>query len=296
MRPWFAEVTLSLLVDARAGAVVSQGVEEQIETLAPPTARRRSFETARQQIAFLADAAMADQVAALDETLREIEERPWAYGRVVDEWMAGDLKGVAADALEPLRRASPTIYRRLITDRNRRWAGALQRRLSRPGTVVVIVGMGHLVGPGGVPALLRAGGVKGEGPIASPGVGPPKSGKDARIDRPGAFPYIRASRFSDRPPRLIGARHRKARTSMANNPGAKKAIRKIAQRTEVNKARPLAGAHLPAQVRRGAQRPATPAPPRRPSPWRNRNSCERSARASFTATPVRARSRGCTAS
>ncbi len=164
MRPWFAEVTLSLLVDARAGAMVSQGVEEQIETLAPPTARRRSFETARQQIAFLADAAMADQVAALDETLREIEERPGAYGRVVDEWMAGDLKGVAADALEPLRRASPTIYRRLITDRNRRWAGALQRRLSRPGTVVVIVGMGHLVGPDGVPALMRAKGAQVEGP------------------------------------------------------------------------------------------------------------------------------------
>ena len=59
----------------------------------------------------------------------------------------------------------------------------------------------------------------------------------ARIDRPWAFPYIRASRFSDRPPRIAGRRNRKARTSMANNPGAKKAIRKIAQRTEVNKAR-----------------------------------------------------------
>lgn len=164
MRPWLAEVTLTLLVDARAGAMVSQGVETQVESLAPPAARRRSLETARQQIAFLADAAMADQVAALDETLIEIEERPGAYGRVVGEWMAGDLEGLAADALEPLRRASPALYRRLITDRNKRWADALRRRLSRPGTVVVVVGMGHLVGPDGVPALLRAGGVRVEGP------------------------------------------------------------------------------------------------------------------------------------
>nr|MBA3812493.1 TraB/GumN family protein [Caulobacteraceae bacterium] len=164
MRPWFAEVTLSLLVDERAGAAASQGVEAQIETVAPPTARRRSFETARQQIAFLADAAMADQVAVLDETLREIEERPDSYGRMVGEWMTGDLKGLAADALEPLRRASPTTYRRLITERNRRWAAALRRRLARPGAIVVVVGMGHLVGPDGVPALMKAGGAQVEGP------------------------------------------------------------------------------------------------------------------------------------
>ena len=55
------------------------------------------------------------------------------------------------------------------------------------------------------------------------------------IDRTDAFAYIPASRFS------IGLRfeaaHPKVRYSMANNPGAKKAIRKIERRTEVNKAR-----------------------------------------------------------
>ena len=164
MRPWLAEITLSLLVDARAGAAASQGVEEQIENLAPPSARRRALETPRQQIAFLADATVGDQVAALEETLGEIEERPWTYRRVVDEWMTGDLAGLTTDALEPLRRASPAIYRRLITDRNRRWASIIQRRLRRRGTIVIVVGMGHLVGAGGVPALLRARGVEVEGP------------------------------------------------------------------------------------------------------------------------------------
>lgn len=164
MRAWLAEVTLSLLVDARAGAVASQGVEEQIENLAPPSVRRRAFETPRQQIAFLAEAPPGEQVAALEETLREIEERPWSYRRVVDEWMAGDLAGLALDALEPLRRASPAIYQRLITNRNRRWADVIQRRLGRPGAIVIIVGMGHLVGAGGVPALLRAKGIKVDGP------------------------------------------------------------------------------------------------------------------------------------
>lgn len=164
MRPWLAEITLSLAADERAGAIASQGVEQQIQEIAPSSTRRRSLETARQQIGFLADTAPADQVASLDQTLHEIEERPGSYRQLVAEWMAGDLAGLDADALEPLRRASPTMYARLITQRNHYWADTLGKRLARPGVTAVIVGMGHLVGPGGVPALLRARGVKVDGP------------------------------------------------------------------------------------------------------------------------------------
>jgi uncharacterized protein YbaP (TraB family) len=164
MRPWLAEVTLSLASDEQSGALASQGVEQQIQDLAPPSVQRRAIETARAQIGFLAGAAPADQIASLDETLHEIEERPHVYSQVVAEWMSGDLAGLDADALQPLRRASPAMYARLITKRNRRWKADIERRLARPGVTVVVVGMGHLLGPGGVPALLRAGGVKVDGP------------------------------------------------------------------------------------------------------------------------------------
>ena len=164
MRPWLAEITLSLLADAKEGAVASQGVEEQIQGFAPASARRGAFETADQQIGFLAGAPIADQVASLDETLREIEEQPDTYHSMVTAWMDGDLTGLQANALAPLQRVSPVLYRRLITDRNRRWARLLRRRLGKPGLTVVIVGMGHLIGPGGVPALLRQEGLNVEGP------------------------------------------------------------------------------------------------------------------------------------
>lgn len=164
MRPWLAEVTVSLAADEQAGAMASTGVEQQVQGAAPASAVRRALETARQQIGFLAGAAAADQVASLDETLHEIEERPRAYGQAVAEWMASDLAGLDADALEPLRRTSPTLYARLITHRNEHWAQVLGRRLARPGVTVVIVGVGHMVGPAGVPALLRAKGFAVEGP------------------------------------------------------------------------------------------------------------------------------------
>jgi hypothetical protein len=164
MRPWLAEVTLSLAVDARAGAKAEEGVEEQLQAAAPSTVRRRALETPGEQIGYLAGAAAADQVASLDETLTEIEQHPDAYRRLVDEWIAGDLAGLRADALEPLRRAAPALYRRLMTERNRRWSTVLQHRMGRRGLIVAVVGMGHLIGPDGVPALLRTRGFHVDGP------------------------------------------------------------------------------------------------------------------------------------
>jgi uncharacterized protein len=164
MRPWLADLTLSLAMDAKAGAVSGQGVEQKLQALAPPTAKRMAFETAALQIAILADTPLPDQLASLDETVTDYQDDPGAYQRMIDEWLAGDLTGLQKDALAPLAEAAPAFYRRLITDRNARWARILARRLEARGVVVVVVGAGHLIGPDGVPALLRARGFKVDGP------------------------------------------------------------------------------------------------------------------------------------
>lgn len=164
MRPWFAEVTLSIAMDAKAGADATDGVEQQVQAQAPPKARRRAFETVAQQIDFLAGSPMADQISSLDETLTEIETKPETFQTVVDAWMKGDLAAVKAEAVDPLMSSTPGLYRRLIRDRNRRWVKQIRRRLGGSGVTVMVVGMGHLVGPEGVPALLRAEGVTVEGP------------------------------------------------------------------------------------------------------------------------------------
>ena len=164
MQPWWAEVTLSLKADDLEGATASHGVEQQLQGLAPPSARRRAFETPAEQIGFLAGASMSDQIASLDETLREIEEDPGSYKRMLDGWMSGNVQELTTDALDPLRTASPALYQRLITERNRRWAVTIRNRLAGRGTMVVVVGMAHLIGPEGVPAQLRAAGITVDGP------------------------------------------------------------------------------------------------------------------------------------
>lgn len=164
MQPWMAELTLSVAEDARGGADASSGVEDQIQSQAAPAVRRRSFETAGQQIEFLAGASVKDQVASLNWTVGEIVNDPTSYQRVVGEWMSGDLAGLKRDANDPLQLVSPGLYQRLIVQRNRRWAAKLADRLRSPGRIVVVVGIGHMVGPDGLPALLRARGFDVQGP------------------------------------------------------------------------------------------------------------------------------------
>lgn len=166
MRPWMADVTLSVAADMRAGALSTEGVEQQIAAEAPATANRRALETVSQQIGFLADPSPADQVRSLDETVKEIADDPGIYDRVLKEWLAGDLEALSHDALDPIAKTSPDMYRRLVTDRNRRWARIIGDELAGDRKIVIVVGTAHLIGPGGVPALLRKQGIAVDGPDA----------------------------------------------------------------------------------------------------------------------------------
>ena len=164
MRPWLADATLSITADIRSGALASEGVERRIDALAPASVRRRALESAADQIAVLADGSMVEQIDLLSVTLDEVEREPDAYKALVDAWIAGDIPRLKTEALEPLAAASPRAYAALLTTRNRRWAKEIRRRLRRRGDIVVVVGVGHLLGPGSLPALLRAAGLAVEGP------------------------------------------------------------------------------------------------------------------------------------
>ncbi len=166
MRPWLAETTLSVAADMRTGALASEGVEQHLAAEAPASARRRAFETVGQQIGFLADPSPSEQVRSLDETVAEIADDPGIYDRVLKEWLAGDSAALARDALDPVAKTSPAMYRRLLTERNQRWAHILGQELASGRKIVVVVGAAHLIGPGGVPALLRKQGIAVEGPDA----------------------------------------------------------------------------------------------------------------------------------
>jgi uncharacterized protein YbaP (TraB family) len=163
LRPWLAELTIAQADYARDGAFADQGVERQLAAAAPQ-ARRRAFETPQQQIEMFAGAPVADQIASLQDTLREIQDDPGSFHRLTQAWLDGDLKAIDKDGVQPLREISPTLFKLLLSDRNAAWRRTLLQRLQGKGKVVVVVGVGHLIGSGGLPQLLRDAGVRVDGP------------------------------------------------------------------------------------------------------------------------------------
>ncbi|MDR3511581.1 MAG: TraB/GumN family protein [Caulobacteraceae bacterium] len=164
LQPWLADVTLSVASYRLAGAVVDNGVERQLSAHLAPDVQRHAFETPQEQIGYMSSAPVADQVASLRETLGEVEQGPASYQRLLRAWMSGDAGAIRREALSPMMREAPGVYRRLVVDRNRRWMDAILARLHGKGEAVMVVGVGHLVGPDGLPALLRARGIKVQGP------------------------------------------------------------------------------------------------------------------------------------
>jgi uncharacterized protein YbaP (TraB family) len=164
LKPWYAAVVLEVAIDQKAGGDRAEGVERQLYDAAPARAKRKAFETPEQQIGFFADAPLKDQLASFNETVKEAADAEKEYRELVDAWMSADLKKLDEEAVQPLRKASPTLYATLVSDRNARWTEQLLQRLHGSGNTVVVVGVGHLVGKDSVPNRLRALGVEVDGP------------------------------------------------------------------------------------------------------------------------------------
>jgi hypothetical protein len=164
LEPWFAEVLIQDGLFKVIGVDGADGVEQQLWAGLSPTARRVTLETPAEQIGFFADSPMAEQLASLEQTLKDAPHARRDYDKLLKAWMDGDVKGLEKDVLDPLKKDTPGLFDRVVTQRNARWVQAIDARLKQKGETVMVVGMGHLIGPGGVPARLRAQGLEVEGP------------------------------------------------------------------------------------------------------------------------------------
>lgn len=172
MQPWLA--TMTLMNDAYPRT--SAGVELLVDAEVAP-GRKRGLETAAEQMGFLADLGMAEQVDNLMSTVEGIESGAMAQLEpMIEAWQSGDAAGLAEVIEGQVTARDRPMYDRLLTDRNRRWLTALEKLLADNDESLVIVGAGHLVGAEGVPALLEARGYTVERIDQAQTAAPPATG------------------------------------------------------------------------------------------------------------------------
>lgn len=163
-RPWLAELALDVAYLQRLHYVVADGVDQQVYGYALAHGKTvRTLETPAQQFSLFMPKNRKLEIAEFDADLKELRTEQETIGAMIDAWGAGDAKTVAHLMNKDLE-SVPGAKKILIDDRNRAWAVKLAAMLATPGVYFVTVGTGHLVGLGGVPALLRAKGFAVDGP------------------------------------------------------------------------------------------------------------------------------------
>jgi uncharacterized protein len=162
MESWAAALTLASAMSADLGLSQGSGVEHVLtlryRTDAKPL---RALETISQQFGYFDELSESDQRLMLDAVLRGEKENRKNYQTMLSTWMRGDADAVLGDDGDSIL-ASAAIREALLDGRNRNWARQIGMMVDKGERPFVAVGAGHMVGKGGVPALLAATGYKVE--------------------------------------------------------------------------------------------------------------------------------------
>jgi uncharacterized protein YbaP (TraB family) len=161
MRPWMAYLTLSVLPAIQAGYQPDSGIDEKLLAEGKgETKPVKGFETAEQQLHYLADMPETEQVELLHQALVDLPKSTAQMDEMVADWTKGDVEKIAAMENDEMKGKYPALYQKLLVKRNENFAAALTTILKDPktGTVFVTIGAAHLAGPDSVMKMLEKNG------------------------------------------------------------------------------------------------------------------------------------------
>ena len=163
-KPWLVSLQLLVAEGTAKHYSADAGVDHAVMAVAAGDHKPvRFFETIEQQLRLLAGGDDKLQIDEFASDLKDYQKDDDDLAPMVAAWSKGQADKLAALMNTELA-DQPDVKKALLTDRNQRWALQIQTMLREKRVFFVTVGAGHLAGPDGVPALLRAAGLKVEGP------------------------------------------------------------------------------------------------------------------------------------
>jgi uncharacterized protein YbaP (TraB family) len=169
LRPWYAAKELEDAMSGKLTAHAEEGVDNKIYAMAEARGIHdvRAFETPEFQVhALKGNANTKNELALLRVAMKKAATKPMVPARkLLEAWAAGDPTALAAVIAAS---QAPEERKVILDDRNRNWIPKIEKMLKERRTFFITVGAAHLVGPNGVPNLLRRAGYKVDGPDLKP--------------------------------------------------------------------------------------------------------------------------------
>jgi len=163
-RPWVAGLILEVALIGEEHYSPDSGVDRQVFALAHREGKTvRYFETVDRQFSLLLPRNPKLELAEFDATLKGLGTQADELGPLVDAWAHGNADEVGKLVNAELE-ADPAAKKTLLDNRTEAWAVQLNGMLAEHHTYFITVGAGHLAGPNGLSALLRARGYRVDGP------------------------------------------------------------------------------------------------------------------------------------
>lgn len=164
-RPWLVGLWLGYAGLRAQGATAEQGVEAGLTASAKDRGLPVSgLETTADHIRMFQAFTPETELSAFRQTLTDVEDGATTLARIDQLWAQGEAEALGEILVAEFKGVSPQLYELLIVQRNRAWADQIAARLAGSSDALVAVGAAHMAGPEGLPALLRARGLKVEGP------------------------------------------------------------------------------------------------------------------------------------
>lgn len=164
MKPWLAATTLAVMQLQEAGLEPEYGIDQQMIAEAGSGRPVVALESLDSQLGMLASLPPAVQELMLIDVLERAPAAPGQADSLVQSWQRGDEQALM-ELLFGEMETHPefaALYEKVYFERNE----AMSRRLvalSADGrTRFTVLGVGHMIGPRGIPALLAARGFQVE--------------------------------------------------------------------------------------------------------------------------------------
>ncbi len=160
VKPFMAAVTVEMVEMQKLGLDPQYGLDQHFYKLARSAGKQVvPLETVEFQIDLLTGLSKEEGELVVKTTLEEIDNTRQFLADMLNAWRTGN--GAELERLlNQARLEAPALFKRLVTDRSARWVPKLRELADGTRPAIVIVGAGHLVGPGGLVALLQKAGLK----------------------------------------------------------------------------------------------------------------------------------------